>query len=117
MTTARPPATAPADSPAAQLRGEATTTLRRLLDLYLELQPRDLRRAIPTASRALGWDWTRLAVDLVDRIDDVALRYLLAVAYDRLHDLIDADPRVLAADTDDTELRGHVLEQLRRALA
>jgi hypothetical protein len=107
-----------ADSRAASLRRVGAETLRQLTDLYLALQPRDLRRSIPTVSRALGWDWSRIGPDLLDRLDDEALYFLAAVAFDRLAELAAVDPDGLAdVDVDDPELRRRVLEQLRHALA
>lgn len=117
MTTERLPATDPADSPAARLRLAVAQAVGLLAALYLTLQPRDLRRSIPTVSRALGWDWSRLGPDLVDRLDDESLRYLVATSYDRLAQLIEIDERVADLDAADSELRARVLDDLRRALA
>jgi hypothetical protein len=118
MATTAPGATGPDDSSAARLRRDAAATLRQLTDLYLTLQPRDLRRSIPTVSRALGWDWSRIGPDLLDRVDDATVGYLVAAAVDRGMELWHAHLDAIAdVDLDDLELRAHVLEQLRRALA
>lgn len=112
------PLTPPAPAPAAALRAHATDALAHLIRLYLEAQPRDLRRSILTAGRVMGWRLDRsTASDLVDQLDDAALRYFAASAYDWVTDALGLDLDTLDVDTTNPAAAEHAHAQLGAALA
>lgn len=103
-------------SAAARLRPALVEQLRSVQDLYLASLSRLERRAVPTVSRALGWDWPRLAPDLVDRLTDRAILVLAAELFDRAQLLLEAGTPVVADLVVDDDARRDLAAELRAAL-